>query len=196
LRSRASSNAGEQITIEVNRPGFGLVGSATGTTAPAAVINAGNPAIEVNYPGEICWGTGGGLFVTPDIQSGDTVAVNFGGPAVGDPTTLDTHVTGSTLTDPATVVVQRYIAAGINPAQFEQRIIEPALTSTDVAPRDVRALPGPMTRTPKGGYMSGVEVSGQTFTATYLFDTPQTTQIAAGGGMRAMARSARRSDPL
>jgi hypothetical protein len=44
-----------------------------------------------------------------------------------------------------------------------------------------------MTRAPKGGYSSGVEVNGQTFTATYLFDNPVTAQIAAGGGMRAMA---------
>ena len=52
-------NAGKPITVEVVRGGT-VIGSATGPEAGADVINAGNPAIEINHPGGICWGAGSG----------------------------------------------------------------------------------------------------------------------------------------
>jgi hypothetical protein len=182
-----ADHAGQQITIEVQRPGVGLIGSAIGTTRTAASIAAGNPAIEVNHPGGICWGAGGGLQVTPDIRAGDVVSLKFGGLVVADTTTQDAEVTGSALTSPTTLVVDGRIGPAVNPAFLEQRIVEPALLNTDVGRRDARAVPGGMVAAPRGGYSSALRVGGGTFTATYEFLTAATASIAAAGQFRAMS---------
>ncbi|MFJ2114447.1 MULTISPECIES: fibronectin type III domain-containing protein [unclassified Streptomyces] len=182
-----SAHAGEQITVEVRRPGAGTVGSATGTVASAASIEAGNPAVEVNHPGGLCWGAGGGPQVTPDIRAGDVVSVRFGGTAVADTTTLDTGVTGGSLTTPTRLVIQGRLGPEVDPAFVEQRIIEPALRDTEVGRRDVRALPGPLVTAPKGGYRSGLSIADGVFTATYEFTTAETAEIAAGGLYEALA---------
>src|SRR3954451_11814123 len=91
--------AGKPITIEVVRGGT-VIGSATGTEADKATIDAGNPAIEVNHPGGICWGAGGGINATPDIQPGDQIVVKLGtsaAAAAADATTLSPKVTGHSL---------------------------------------------------------------------------------------------------
>ena len=97
--------------------------------------------------------------------------------------TTDSVLTGSTL------VVTGTLAADVNTAQTEQRIVNPALTDTDVARRDVRAVPGPLTPAAKGGYSSMLEFpTPTTFKATYEFTTAATAQIAAtGGGERFMS---------
>jgi hypothetical protein len=176
-----SAHAGEQVTIEVRRPGAGVVGSATGTMGSAASITAGNPAIDVNHPGGICWGAGGGLPVTPDIRAGDVVSVKFAGTVVADATTLDTAVTGGTLTTPTTLVIQGRLGPSVNPAFMDQRIIQPALRTTEIARRDVRAIPGPPVNAPQGGYASGLQIANGNFTATYEFLNANTAAIAASG---------------
>lgn len=190
--------ATQTALIEVVRGGQ-VVGSSQGT------LTAGDPALEVNHPGGICWGAGTGLAVTPDIVPGDTVRVSVAGEPLGDTTVQDTFVTdGATVTGtitlpavpPATVGEQRTIvtvkgkiAPGVNPTQLEQRIVNPDFTDTDVARRDVRAVVGPMAPAPKGGYESQLVVnSNGTFTATYQFVSPAVAQIAAtGGGERMMS---------
>jgi Chitobiase/beta-hexosaminidase C-terminal domain/Fibronectin type III domain len=182
-----ADHAGQPITVEVNRPGVGLVGSATGTVASAAAIAAGNPAIEVNHPGGICWGAGGGLSVTPDIVTGDVVTVKFGATVAGDTTSGDAEVTGSVVNG-NTLTVQGHVGPTVNPAFLEQRIINPDLVGDpSVAKRSVAAVPGPLVQSPKGNYQSGLTVTGTTFTATYVFDNPTTATTAGAGDMRAMS---------
>ncbi|MFI0959980.1 fibronectin type III domain-containing protein [Streptomyces sp. NPDC021080] len=176
-----SEHAGEQVTIEVQRPHVGLIGSATGTMASAASIAAGNPAIEVNHPGGLCWGAGGGLQVTPDIRAGDVVSVKFGGTVAADATALDIGVTGGALTTPTTLVIQGRLGSEVDPAFLEERIIQPALRDTEVARRDARAVPGAVVNAPKGGYSSGMEVADGIFTATYKFGSADTAAVAADG---------------
>ncbi|MFF3446554.1 fibronectin type III domain-containing protein [Streptomyces sp. NPDC002667] len=177
-----SEYAGKQVTIEVQRPHVGLVGSASGTMASAESIAAGNPAIEVNHPGGLCWGAGGGLQVTPDIRAGDVVSVRFGGTAAADATALDIGVTGGALTTPTTLVIQGRLGPEVDPAFLEHRIIEPALRNTEVARRDVRAVPGALANAPKGGYSSGLRVAADgSFTATYEFLNEKTAAVAADG---------------
>ncbi|WP_112477699.1 fibronectin type III domain-containing protein [Streptomyces populi] len=176
-----SEHAGEQVTIEVQRPHVGLVGSATGTMASATAIAAGNPAIEVNHPGGLCWGAGGGLQVTPDIRAGDVVSVKFGGTVAADATALDVGVTGGALTTPTTLVIQGRLGSEVDPTFLEERIIQPALRDTEVGRRDARAVPGALVNAPKGGYSSGMEVADGTFTATYKFESAETATVAADG---------------
>ncbi|MFF2315359.1 fibronectin type III domain-containing protein [Arthrobacter sp. NPDC058097] len=173
---------GQTGTVEVKRAGK-IIGSAEG------VVAAGDVAFEVNHPGGYCWGAGTGLNVTPDILPGDVVSLRFGATAAGETTVQDTYVTGDATLSGSTLTVKGHIGAGVNPAQLEQRIIEPALKDTTVARRDIRAIPGPLTPAPKGGYTSGLEIAGDSFTATYNFDDAATAEIAANAGLgeRAMA---------
>jgi hypothetical protein len=163
---------GQTATLEVTRPGVGMVGSAN------AVVQAGDIAFEVNHPGGVCWGNGTNLQVTPDIIPGDVVSIRFGANAAGDTRTGDVFVTtGSTLSG-STVTVSGHIGAGVIPANTEQRIIEPALVDTALGKRDVRAVPGPLTPAPTGGYSSSLEFpTATTFLATYVFDDPAVAAI-------------------
>ena len=190
-----SEHAGEMATVTVTRPGTGVVGSATGE------VSGGDVAFEVNHPGGICWGANGGIDITPDIIPGDVVSISFKGVAVGATTVQDVQATDAVQHDNI-VTVSGHIGPDVNRANFEQRIIEPALVDTIVGKRDVRATPGPMTPANKGGYSSSLEFDTEgkdTFLATYIFGNPgpdgvvipdvETATIAANAGLgeRAMA---------
>jgi hypothetical protein len=171
------NHIGETGTVEVKRAGK-VVGSAQG------VVGAGDVAFEINHPGGYCWGAGTGLNITPDILPGDVVSISFGGTSAGETTVQDAYVTGdSVLTNGTTLTVKGHLGPNVNRDQLEQRIVEPALTDTSVARRDVRAVPGPLTAAPKGGYSSSLEVAGDTFTAVYQFDDAATAEIAANAGL-------------
>ena len=171
--------------VEVTRPGVGVVGSAVGE------MSGGDVAFEINHPGGVCWGEGTGLNVTPDIQAGDVVSLIINDEVVAATTTLDVAADDATQPAPNMVVVTGRIGDGVIPAQMEQRIIEPALVDTSIARRDVRALPGPMIRSDKGGYSSELlfDEDANTFKATYVFDIESEAFIAAHAGLgeRAMA---------
>ena len=180
-------HVGQTATVEVWR-GTQIVGSAQG------VVEAGDVAFEVNHPGGYCWGAGTNLKVTPDIKPGDRVSIRFGTAANADAddstTVADAFVNADSVLDEATrtLTVTGAFNGGLNPAQVEQRIVNPELTATDVARRDVRAVPGGLVAAPKGGYSSNLEITGNTFTATYVFTTLETARIAAtGGGERFMS---------
>jgi hypothetical protein len=166
-------HVGETGTVEVTRPGVGVVGSAQG------VVAEGDVAFEINHPGGYCWGAGTNLKVTPDIQPGDVVSLKFGGTLAGDTVVQDGFVTADAVQNGTTVTVTGHIGPDVIRDNTEQRIVEPALTGTPIGRRDVRAIPGPLTPAPRGGYSSGLEFSGDTFTATYVFDDAGTARIAA-----------------
>ncbi len=174
---------GETATVEVSRPGVGVVGSAQG------VVGEGDVAFEINHPGGYCWGAGTGLKVTPDIQGGDVVRIKFAGQDAGDTTVAGSAVTEVQYANGSnTVKVIGRLAAGDNPLQLEQRVVNPDLRDTAINRRDVRAVPGPMVAAPRGGYSSSLETSGSTFTATYEYlDAAIAAQAAGGGGERLMS---------
>jgi hypothetical protein len=183
---------GETATVTVTR-GTTVIGSAKG------VVAEGDVAFEINHPGGVCWGAGTTLKVTPDIRPDDKVSINFDAAPVTDPDTTTTAsgmVTTDTVLTGSTLVVTGTIAGDVNTAQTEQRIVNPDLTGTDVARRDVRAVPGPLTPAAKGGYSSMLEFpTPTTFKATYEFTTAATAQIAAtGGGERFMSWQAEDGD--
>ncbi|UKA54590.1 fibronectin type III domain-containing protein [Arthrobacter sp. FW305-BF8] len=178
-------HAGDMATLEVKRADE-VIGSAR------SLVDGGGVAFEVNHPGGVCWGAGTGLNVTPDIRPGDVVSIKFdkAAAAPADETTVqDVYVTGNSVLTGSTLTVKGHIGSSVNAAQMEQRIIEPALKDTDVARRDIRAVPGVMTPAPKGGYSSSLEVVGNEFTAVYEFLDPATAKMAADAGLgeRAMA---------
>jgi hypothetical protein len=179
-------HVGQVATLEVLRAGQ-VVGSAKGT------VEAGDVAFEVNHPGGYCWGAGTNLQVTPDIVAGDKVTISFDGAVVGDTTVQDAAVDAKATASGTTVTVTGHVAAGVNVAQLEQRVVNPDLTATSIARRDIRAIPGPLVNSPKGGYSSGLDVNTTTHvaTATYQFTGPDAADVAAivarGGGERMMS---------
>ncbi len=177
---------GQIATVEVTRPGVGVIGSAE------SVVSAGDIAFEINHPGGACWGAGTTLKVTPDIRPGDLVSMKFGATAAGDTTTQDVYVNATPVlaADGVTVTITGFIGDGANENQIEQRIVEPAFRNTAVARREVRAVPGPLTA--NVGYSSSLEygiAGSNTFTATYVFDSQDAANIAAaaGTGVRVMS---------
>ncbi len=175
-------HVGQLATVTVTRSGV-VVGSAQ------AVVAAGDVAFEVNHPGGACWGDGTGLMVTPDILPGDVAAISFDGVNAGDTRVQDGYVNadavlGTTRLLHDTVTVSGHIGAGVIQDNTEQRIVDPALTEA-AGKRDVRALPGPLTPAPKGGYSSGLAFNDadHTFVATYVFDDPAVAALAASASL-------------
>jgi hypothetical protein len=181
-------HVGETALVEVLRNGQ-VVGSAK------SVVAEGDVAFEVNHPGGVCWGNDTGLKVTPDIRPGDKVNISFNGIDAGDTTTANTFVTedmslvNGTSGTKDTLVVHGFVGEGVNRAQMEQRIINPDLVETAIGRRDIRAVPGPLTPSPKGGYSSALTFEGDTFTATYVFQNAGDALIASQAdlGERAMS---------
>jgi hypothetical protein len=171
---------GQSATVEVTRAGK-VMGSAKG------IIEEGDVAFEINHPGGYCWGAGTGVNVTPDIQAGDVVTIKFGDGTSDDTTVANAAVDSHAALDGTTLTVNGHIAAGVNPAQVEQRIVNPGLTDL-VGKRDIRAVPGPMTASPKtgsaGGYSSMLQVdtATHTFKATYEFESAEAATVASESG--------------
>ena len=177
-----AEHAGETATIEVSRPGTGVMGSAK------AVVSGTDVAFEVNHPGGICWGAGTSLDVTPDIKAGDVVKVTFPDGSHDETTTSSATVTKDMTQDGTKITVEGTIGSDVNPDFFEQRIINPDLVDL-IGKRDIRALPGPIVPAAKGGYSSGLTFpTPTTFLATYQFDTLEAADAAAAAdlGERAM----------
>jgi len=170
---------GEEALVEVKRGGQ-VVGSAKGK------VEAGDVAFEINHPGGYCWGAGTGVNVTPNIVAGDIVSITFPDGTGGETTTSGATASRSVLSGTTLTVAGKL--GGANSAQLEQRVIAPDLVDTAVGRRDIRAILGPITPAPKGGYSSGLAISGDDFTATYQFDDAAVAQIAAAAtGERAMS---------
>lgn len=166
-----SGRGGETATVEVVRDGA-VVGSAK------SLISGTDVAFEVNHPGGVCWGAGTSLQVTPDIRAGDVVRLTFGDGTSQETTTSSATVTSPSLLSGTTLTVDGTYGPDVNPAQLEQRIVNPDLTDTDVGRRTVRAVPGGMVRAPRGGYSSDLVAADGTFRATYVFDSAATASTA------------------
>ena len=171
---------GETALVEVTRNGS-VVGSAK------SVVAEGDVAFEINHPGGVCWGNDTDLKVTPDIRPGDKVSISFAAGEPDDTIVQDTYVTGDPVQDGKTVTISGFVGPNVNTARMEQRVVNPDLVDTGIGRRDVRALPGPLTPSDKGGYASSLEFDGDRFIATYIFDDLAVAEmVATGGGERIM----------
>ncbi|MGF9663808.1 fibronectin type III domain-containing protein [Arthrobacter crystallopoietes] len=179
-----AEHVGNTATVEVTRPGIGVVGSAK------SVVSGTDVAFEINHPGGVCWGADTTHKVTPDIKAGDVVSITFPDGTKDETTVADTNVSKDMTLNGSTITVEGRVGAGVNTAQMEQRIINPDMGDTAIGRRDVRALPGPLVPSDKGGYSSSLEFpTADTFLATYVFDDPAVAEVAAAAdlGERAMS---------
>src|SRR3712207_5724942 len=173
------AKAGQSVTITVTRGGV-LSGRASG------VVGAGDPSIEVNHPGGVCWGPSdldpSAPDVTPNIKPGDVVTATFGDGQSDSTRTSSAAVTGFRKVGTNQLVVNGRVGAALNKANIEQRIVNPDLTPTDVGRRDIRAPSRP------GPYTSSLTFpTATTFQATYTFRTDANTSAAEATRMRNIA---------
>jgi len=159
------------LLVEVNRNGA-VVGSTSG------VVSGNIVAFEINHPGELCWGDGSSLKVTPDIQGGDLITIKSGALLLGDMTISNGYITSYSLTS-TTFVITGFVDSNVAPGNVEVRIVNPLLLDTPVQKRQVNAATGPLT--PNVGFSSGLEIIGTTFKATFVFNNQQAADIAGSG---------------
>ena len=164
-------NAGKSLLVEVNRNGA-VVGSSSG------VVSGNIVAFEINHPGELCWGDGTSLKVTPDIRGGDLITIKSGALLLGDMTISNGYITSYSLTS-TTFVITGFVDSNVVPGNVEVRIVNPLLLDTPVQKRQVNAATGPLT--PNDGFSSGLEIIGTTFKATFVFNNQQAADIAGSG---------------
>lgn len=162
---------GKSLLVEVNRSGK-VIGSAVG------VVSGDVVAFEVNHPGGICWGDGTTLKITPDIQHGDEVTVKSGALILGGMTIQNGYISNYNLVG-NTLRITGFVASTVITNNIEVRIVNTLLLGTSVQKRQVNAVPGPLTR--ETGYQSGIVITGTTFVATFIFNTPQAAIIAGSG---------------
>lgn len=162
---------GKSLLVEVNRGGK-VIGSAVG------VVSGDVVAFEVNHPGGICWGDGTTLKITPDIQHGDEVTVKSGALILGGMTIQNGYISNYNLVG-NTLRITGFVASTVITNNIEVRIVNTLLLGTSVQKRQVNAVPGPLTQ--ETGYQSGIVITGTTFVATFIFNTPQAAIIAGSG---------------
>ena len=172
---------GTALELRVLRNGV-QIGSASGTTNDAGIV-------EVNHPGGSCWDGS-----TPDIIGGDVVQVvetartttaeEFG------ESTATQHVTAQhAYLEGNTVVVKGTASDGkggrLPIDMFEQRIVNPAFTDSDIGRRDIRAVADGSGH----GTLAYDDASSPHWTARYsgaLFDE-EVRQLALEGQTRVLA---------
>ncbi len=163
---------GQGLTVEVSRTNVGVIGSATG------VVSGGDVAFEINHPGALCWGDGGGLQVTPDIQAFDTVTIKRGDMIVARTTAQNGFIISTNRVD-NTVTATGFVDETIPTANIEVGIVNPDFRTTTVARRDARAIVGDLAA--NVGYTSNIVVTGTTFVATFNFDDAAAAEYAMAG---------------
>jgi hypothetical protein len=162
---------GKTLLVEVNRNGA-IIGSALGT------VSGNDIAFEINHPGTLCWGDGTNLKVTPDLKAGDLITIKDGALLLGDMTIQDGFITSYSLSG-TTLTITGFVASSVVASNIEVRIVNPLLRDTTVDKQQVNAITGPLT--PDVGYSSGLEITGNTFKATFVFDNQQSANIAGSG---------------
>lgn len=168
---------GQRVLVEVNRNGV-IIGSASGA------ITGNIVALDINHPGGICWGDGTTLKVTPDIQPGDLVSVKSGALLLGDMTVSNGYIRTYSLSG-TTLTISGYVDVSVISSNIEIRIVNTLLLNTIVAKKQINAILGPLVA--NVGYSSGLEITGTTFTATFVFTSQDVANIAGSGVGYAMS---------
>jgi hypothetical protein len=183
--------AGQSVTVTVERDGV-QTSSATGT------VGDGDPSLEINHPGGLCWEG-----VTPNIKPGDVVTAAFAdhedsartinvraGDAVRNRNGTPRNANDDRL------VIRGFAGDAGEPggrvplAKLEQRIINPALTSTRIGRRDIRAdsAGGRVENVPGGrGVLRYDSATSKNWTATYTGLNDREIRIALQGQVRILS---------
>ena len=115
--------------------------------------------------------------------------ISFDGQLAGDTTVQDAAVDATPTLSAAHADRQGPPRDGVSTHQLEQRVVNPDLTGTDVARRDVRALPGPLDAGRQGRLLVEHDVHRQRVHRDVRVRRPAATAAIAanGGGERMMS---------
>lgn len=183
--------ANQNVTVTVERDGV-QTSSATGT------VGAGDPSLEINHPGGICWED-----VTPNIKPGDEVSATFAGHS-DSATTINVtagdavRAANGTPNNPNDdrLIVKGTAADPTSPggrvpiAKLEQRIIQPDLNTTRIDRRDIRAdsSGGRVDNVPGGrGILRYDSATSRKWTATYTGLNDREIRLALKGQVRILS---------
>jgi len=190
--------AGQRVTVTVERDGV-VTSSATGT------VGAGDPSLEINHPGGICWEG-----VTPNIRPGDEVFATFAdhedsattiNVTAGD-AVRNANGTPRNPNDDRLIVKGTAKDAGapnnrVPIDQLEQRIIQPDLNGTRIDRRDIRAdsAGGRVDNVPGGrGVLRYDSPTSKKWTATYTGLNDREIRLALRGQVRILSWMAADAD--
>ena len=194
-----TEQAGMQATITATRGGQ-VIGKTTGTVGADGFL-------EANHPGGVCWGVGAGApQVTPDLQKGDEIRVDFSNGQWDGSKVVDIEATDVVLDETAhKLTINGRYGPGVdmpNPADLAAdpgkigiEIVNPEMRNG--SPIGARAIgwpghvPDPADPEPAGaftvdGTVSGTDAAGGTFAVTYDFESAADLKLANEGSITAL----------
>ena len=193
-----TEQAGRTATITATRGGQ-VVGKTVGTVGADGFL-------EVNHPGGVCWGEGSGApQVTPDLQAGDEIRVDFSDGTFDGSKVVDVEATGVVLDETAhTLTINGRYGPGVDmpgtdlvadPGKFAIEIVNPDMRNGSAIGARAIGWPGdapdPLDPEPVGGYtvdgsVTGTDAAGGTFAVTYDFQSAADLELANAGGITAL----------
>ena len=193
-----TEQAGKTATLTATRGGQ-VIGRTTGTVGADGFL-------EANHPGGVCWGVGSGApQVTPDLQAGDEIRVDFSDGTWDGSKVVDIEATGVVLDEvnhrltingrygPGVDMPGTDLAA--DPGKVGIEIVNPDMRDgSAISERAIGwpgAVPDPLDPEPVGGYtvdgsVTGTDAAGGTFAVTYGFQNAADLELANAGSITAL----------
>lgn len=186
---------GQEATFTVVRDGQ-TIGRATGTVGP-------NGFYEINHPGGSCWDD-----VTPDIQAGDDVFVEFPDGNGDGATTLSPEITRMEPAGTNQVVVEGTYGSDAafpsddlsDPGRLVVEIVNPDMRDTPIGERAIGwpfdpADPPTTYQVARTAHSAPAGGTLGTFEVTYTFQTEAQRDVAAEGAATAVSWQADSANP-
>lgn len=193
-----TDQAGKTATFTATRAGQ-VIGKTTGTVGADGFL-------EANHPGGVCWGVGSGApQVTPDLQAGDEVRVDFSDGTWDGSKVVDVEATGVVLDDVKhTLTVNGRYGPGVDMPGTDL-LADPGKAGIEIVNPDMRngsaigeraiawpgAVPDPLDPGPAAGYtvdgtVTGTDAAGGTFAVTFGFQNAADLELANAGAITAL----------
>jgi hypothetical protein len=193
-----TEQAGKTATITATRGGE-VVGKTTGTVGSDGFL-------EANHPGGVCWGVGTGApQVTPDLQAGDEIRVDFADGTWDGSKVVDIEATGVVLDEVNhKLTINGRYGPGVDMPGTDL-VADPGKVGIEIVNPDMRngsaigeraigwpgAVPDPLDPEPAGGYtvdgsVTGTDAAGGTFAVTYGFQNAADLELANAGSITAL----------
>jgi hypothetical protein len=203
-----TEQAGMQATFTALR-GEQVIGKTTGTVGADGFL-------EANHPGGVCWGVGTGApQVTPDLQAGDEVRVDFSNGQWDASKVVDIEATDVVLDETAhTLTINGRYGPGVdmpNPADLTAdpgkvgiEIVNPEMRNGSAIGERAIGWPGhvpdPLDPEPPAGFevegsVTGTDAAGGTFAVKYTFQNAADLELANAGSITALGWLANHEDP-
>lgn len=187
-----TEQAGMTATFTATRGGQ-VVGKTVGTVGADGFL-------EVNHPGGVCWGVGSGSpQVTPDLQQGDQVRVDFSNGEWDGSKVLDIEATGVVLDETAnTLTINGRYGPGVDMPNPADLVGDPGKIGIEIVNPEMRngsaigerAIGWPTDAAPTGhtveGSVSGTDAAGGTFSVKYGFQNTADLELANAGSITAL----------